>query len=298
MCVFQRLVLCAAIAVAIAGPSANGERSARWYVNNGRVDDNVAFAKAHPGALTGWYGCCNLLSVNESGHVAVRSNLTASTVPLKAALAPNRTLTFHAVFSVAEPAIHSGAALLSVPDLVRVAKAGGVDGLLCDYEPADNYTHAHVQAYANFLSALTEQSHAAGIEVGLDVAGWGILDPMKFKALSALKVDLFTSMTPTYSGRNVSLDQSFAAGLVQAVGANRAAIGIGSMPAAGAESACKNMPDYAWTKSSFDGFAAWLRTDAGVLDLDVWRCDIDNYGKTAPWFVDAVASFLGLSASA
>ena len=48
------------------GSSTPASRRVRWYVN-GDVDANVAFAKAHPGALTGFYLCCNILKVDSNG---------------------------------------------------------------------------------------------------------------------------------------------------------------------------------------------------------------------------------------
>ena len=275
--------------VAAGTGSITASRKARWYVN-GDVTANVAFARSHPGALTGFYGCCGLLGVDAAGNASLNTNLTSLTGPMKHAV-EGRTLSFHAVFSVAEPSIHSRAALNAVPDLVRFAREGGADGILCDYEPADNYTDAHAQAYADFLAALASQAHAQHLEVGFDVAGWGILD--NWGVLAPVPVDFYTSMTPTYNSK-VAADRAFTTELIKAVGVNRTAIGIGSMPAPGYESGCKNMPDYGWNQSSFSGFTSWLRADAEVQDLDIWRCDIDHYGKTAPWFIDAVVSFLGL----
>ena len=287
----------------LAPVSTSTPASARWYVNT-NVAANVEFARANPHALTGWYGCCNLLSVNDTGAVAQKVNLTAVAHPMKAALRPSGgpELTFHAVFSVAEAAIHSSAALVAVPELVRLAAASGADGLLCDYEPADNYTDAHARAYTSFLSALVKEARAqagAGgraLEVGVDVAGWGILD--NWEVLAALDADFYTSMSPTYSGKDVARDRAFATDYVHAVGTSRAAIGVGSMPALGFEPHCANMPDYGWNQSSFTAFAAWLKGAAGVSKIDVWRCDIDHYGETAAWFIDAIEAFLADGRSA
>ena len=274
------------------------QRKARWYVNSD-VASNVAFAQAHPGALTGWYGCCGLLGIDGAGKATQLKNISALAGPMKAALLPStgRELTFHAVFSVAESAIHSGAAKGGAATLARLAAAGGADGVLCDYEPSDNYTDAHAQAYADFLGALAGAAHALSprLEVGIDVAGWGILD--HFSILQRADVDFYTSMTPTYDAPAVpGADRRFTTELIGAVGAARAAIGVGSVAAPGFEASCSNMPAYGWNASSFGEFASWLRTSAGVLDLDVWRCDIDHYGKTAGWFVDTVVRFLGLPA--
>merc|ERR1712018_364402 len=104
----------------------------------------------------------------------------------------------------------------AVPDLVRYANVDGVNGLLCDYEPADNYTTAHAQAYATFLEALATQLHAHGLELGFDVAGWGILD--KWAVFAPLHVDFYTSMTPTYNAQNITRNKEFTTGFLEAVG--------------------------------------------------------------------------------
>merc|ERR1712196_102600 len=106
-------------------------RKVRWYVNSD-VAANVAFAKQNPDALTGWYGCCGLLRVDAAGAVSAQANLRSVVANMTTAL-PSRRLTFHAVFSVAEEAIHSGAALGAAPAFMQHAKMAGMTGLLCDY---------------------------------------------------------------------------------------------------------------------------------------------------------------------
>lgn len=225
------------------------------------------------------------------GIASEPKNISAMAGPMKAALGPKRRLTYHAVFSVAEAAIHSGAAARAAADLVSYAALGGADGLLCDYEPADNYTVAHAAAYGGFLDALAAEAHAHGLEVGFDVAGWGILD--FWHVWEPLRVDFMTSMSPTYSAKSVPTDEAFVTEMVGAVGHARAAVGVGSIPAPGHEDKCSNMKPYLWNGSSFAAFTGWLRDTAGVQDLDVWRCDIDHYGETAGWFIAAVAAFVG-----
>merc|ERR1711920_913923 len=70
-----------------------------------------------------------------------------------------------------------------------------------------------------------------------------------------------------------------------------AATGIGSVTATGNRGTCDKMPDYGWSSDTLKQF---LTTSAskGVMTVDVWRCDIDGYGETVSWFIDALATFL------
>ena len=266
------------------------DRQVRWYVNT-NVESNINFAREHTNAVTGWYGCCNLFSVDANGTASQRSDDLSTAVDSMKHAVENRTLTFHAVFSVNDAAIHSGSALDAVPDLVRLANSSGIDGLLCDYEPTVNYTVAHAQAYAAFLDRLAVELHTKGMELGMDVAGWSILD--YFNVYGETRVDFFTSMTPTYDAKNLTRDRSFVEEYVGVLGDRRTAVGIGSVPATGYEKMCSNMPDYGWSNQTLSSFVGWLKTDAGIKDVDVWRCDIDHTGgKTAPWFLSAMEGFL------
>jgi len=127
--------------------------------------------------------------------------------------------------------------------------------------------------------------------VGMDTAGWGILGDGPVFAAAGL--DLYTSMTPTYNQPAAMSEKGmqFVKDQLGNFTTAHYSAGLGSMPAAGSEEKCSNMPDYGWTE---DGMDAYLPAVAalGVRSLDVWRCDIDHYGTVAPFFVDRLASFL------
>lgn len=100
-------------------------------------------------------------------------------------------------------------------------------------------------------------------------------------------------MTPTYDQPSAlsPKGKQFVKDMVSTFGSGRAAVGMGSMPAPGFEKNCANMPDYGWTNSTMNEFLTMAGHD-GIEDVDVWRCDIDNYGETPQWYFDALASFL------
>ena len=89
-------------------------------------------------------------------------------------------MTVHAVFSVDEAAVKSGAALKAASAVASISAEAGLDGVLCDYEPSDDYSVGHATSYAEFLNATAVALHAHGLEVGFDSAGWGILGTDKF----------------------------------------------------------------------------------------------------------------------
>ena len=133
-------------------------RNVHWYVNS-NIESNVLFAEAHPGALSGFYLCCGQIGVNASGSALLLRDLTvdklrADVQRLRLArrrgrsLGDNSNLTVHVVFSVAEEAIKSGAAVRAAEGLADIASQADLDGILCDYEPADNYTIEHATDYA------------------------------------------------------------------------------------------------------------------------------------------------------
>jgi hypothetical protein len=304
----QVLLLCCTLAVACPrftcstlAPSPNSTAArVRWYVN-GDVAENVAFAVAYPDALTGFYLCCGILGVDDDGVASYGKGLNASKLRAMVSAMQNPAnradggappLTVHAVFGVSEAAIHSGRALNGAVGIASLAAAAGLDGVLCDYEPADNYTMAHAQAYADFLDAVAKAATASSeLEVGMDVAGWGILGGDDFMSVYAKTGIAFaTSMTPTYSAANVTTDEVFARQLLAHFGA-RGSVGIGSVAAPGFESKCRNMPAYLWTNETLTAFLDFVRDETSELGADVWRCDIDHYGKTADWFVDGIAAF-------
>jgi len=199
-----------------------------------------------------------------------------------------RVLTYHSTFSVEAEAILSGVAKSIAPNLAKIAKDSGVDGLLCDYEPDFNYTVEHAQKYADFLSAVRKELNGLDLELGMDVAGWGILDKFDIYADVA---DFFTSMSPTYNAGNLTRNRDFVGEMTRTLGSDKVKVGLGSSPATGYEKNCANMPTYNYTESNLTPFLDYLKTNAQVSGVDIWKCDIDNYGKTADFFLDAIVQF-------
>jgi len=260
-------------------------RHVRWYLNAGSVDDNVEFATTNANALTGVYGCCSLLKVASDGSVSQKLDLASASAPILA-----KGLTYHAMASVDQDGIQSGTALSGAKEVVDIAKAAKLTGVVFDYEPKTNYTTAHEEAYAAFLQEVKKEA-GTDLEVGMDVAGWGILEDLSVYANAGL--DLYTSMSPTYTSGTAlsSTGAAFVSSMVGTFG-QRASAGIGSMPTEGKEGSCSQMPDYGWTADTLQQFLTQLE-DQGFAGVDVWRCDIDTYGETATWFVDGIATFLG-----
>ena len=50
-------------------------RNVHWYVNSD-IESNILFAEAHPGALSGFYLCCNQIGVDASGSASLLRGFT------------------------------------------------------------------------------------------------------------------------------------------------------------------------------------------------------------------------------
>ena len=51
---------------------------------------------------------------------------------------------------------------------------------------------------------------------------------------------------------------------------------------------------YKWKNATLQSFLSFAAREVGVRQADVWRCDIDHYGRTADWFIEAMATFLAM----
>lgn len=236
--------------------------------------------------MTGVYGCCDLIRIDDEGNVTLKLNISADAAPIL-----SRGLTYHAMTTPTMNSILSGNALKAVPEIVSVAKEANVTGVVVDYEPNTNYGWEHEEAYMNFLRTLKQEA-GASLEVGMDVAGWGILKNLS--AYVPAKLDIYTSMYPTYfqnSALSASIGQSFVQSMLETYGTQHVAAGVGSMPVAGYEENCVRMPDYGWDQDGFENFTD-SSAGQGLLEIDVWMCDINNYGKTQPWLFEKLSEFL------
>jgi len=271
-------------------------RGVNWYVASGNIEGNEKFLTAHGAALSGAYLCCSFFSFAADGTFSLRAP-TAEGLAQAAVFTSAHAETW-AVGGVAEAAVHSRAWAAGLPAAARAARdllAAGLEGVVVDYEPADNYTLAHAEAYGDFLGALA--AAIAPLRVGADIADWGILGPKFWPALDGRGVSRFTSMTPTYDAANVTRDREFVDAALAYFPPGAFAAGVGTVLAAGAGKCGGG--DFLWTNETFAPFVDFLGARA-VEFIDVWRCDIDapyDKGgapdKTAPFFVDALARFLG-----
>lgn len=299
------------VSVAVAaGAAAGAERSARMYLALGRQAENIATVRAAKGALTGAYLCCNLAEMQDDGSVTSRKNATevaAETEAIRAALADvtrrSDPEVWHVV-GVSQQAIESRSwGRSGAPaKFAELAASWHSTGLIVDYEPSTNYSQAHADAYGHFLAALdgslrnASASRAVGsarreMRAGMDFAGWGILDQPYWHAYAAASLGRYTSMSPTYSGADVSGDEAFAkSALSGPLPAHSVAFGLGTE----LDTKCPTPKwEYHWTEAPLRKFLADLASK-GALGVDLWRADIDGYCSegTAPWMLDAVRDFV------
>ena len=269
-----------------------GPRRVNWYLNQRKLDANLAFLEASP--ATGVYLCCNGAQVrmDDVGEVEFQFRWkSGSPEAAREDVSAYRGVGMSDVWLVggaSTDAIWRGlsgeAGRRAVASAAAAVRAAGLDGLIFDYEPTSNYTRAHVQAYADFLGAMAEGFHREGLRLGMDSSSWGILQ--YYGAYASLPLDLFTTMGSTYFGTDVSLDLHRLEKMqeegtpLQSISA-----GVGSMVKGGA------MKDYAWTQAKLANFTRGL--DAmGVRGVDVWRADLDGYNTTEPWFLNTLGAWL------
>ena len=262
-------------------------RAINWYLSAGNAQSNAALLAAHADVVQGAYLCCNFVSFAANGTFLPPPPTAAADI----AVFTGAAVEAWAVGGVAEAAVHSGAWAAGLGAAAAASKAllqQGLMGILIDYEPADDYSEAHAEAYGAFLGALS--AAIAPLRVGMDIAGWGLLAPRFWPHFLGRGVSRFTSMTPTYDATNVTASEAFVAAALAALPPGSYAAGIGSVLAGGKK--CEW--DYQWTNATLAPFVGFLRAQS-VEYLDVWRCDIDNYrppDATAPFFLDALRAFV------
>jgi hypothetical protein len=271
-------------------------RRVNWYLSSGNVADNAMLIADHGDAISGGYLCCGFGGFGADG--AWKSMATAMALaqqaPLTGAVPPREVWW---VTGVDQAALRSGAwsrGLSTATAALAPLAAVGLRGLIVDYEPAENYTQAHAHALGDFLGGLAAAVAPLNLSVGMDIAGWGLLDAQFWPAYLGRGLTRFTSMTPTYDATNVTEDKVFVAQAMAALPAGTFAAGVGTVLTD--EARCgKNMPRYLWTEATFEPFVNYI-AGAGVTTIDVWRCDIDlpypAPDPTAPWYFAALSRFL------
>jgi hypothetical protein len=173
-------------------------RGVNWYVSSSNIAGNSAFLDSHGDALTGAYLCCNFVSFAANGSFSTRFTPAESAAQI-AVFSSRNVDELWAVSGVSEAAIHSGSWQAGLADAAVTAQAllaDGLMGLILDYEPADNYTQAHADAFGRFLGALS--TAIAPLRVGMDIASWGILGAAFWPQYAGRGVSRYTSMTPTF----------------------------------------------------------------------------------------------------
>jgi hypothetical protein len=255
-----------------------------WYLDAGVPAANEQFATQNASAFTGALLCCGLASVAADGSVSLK--FPAATVLNQTSALSRLGVPSLLVIGIADGAITSGAWSVSVVPLVQFAHASGSVGLVVDYEPVSNYTLQHAEAYAAFLQSLALALHADGLQLGFDCADWGILD--FWTAFLGKGIDIFVSMSPTYSGKDVAADRQFVQNMITAgVSTDSISIGLGTM----LKPSCTGYDNYDWTQATLAPFLDFLQSSS-VHSISFWRSDIDDYCGTAPWMVDLAASFV------
>ena len=280
------LVLLLAVASTYALP-ASTPKSSRWWFQTHTPEfttQALSIVTKHRTALTGVY-IYNGVSVNQSAHLVCPSDAEIYT---KVAPFLLLNLTVGIVVTPSQEPIQNGAIQGPVvQQLAAMAKRNKLSSLMLDYEPKTNITQLHAEAYARFITALTEALHVYGVELDICVSNWSILT--RFFLYASTGVDSMMSMASTYYGNNITANKYWVTSeMQQGVSSSQLRVGIGST------NSIYHKWDYKWNRTSFLEFTGWAQKQ-GVQNIDLWRTDLDSLnatGGTAPWIYDELASFL------
>lgn len=262
----------------------HSSRQSRWWFNLHSTEYSeqaVELVTKHRSSITGVFVYAGL-GLNDDGEIDC-DNLRASLVKPIVDL----NVTVGVALGVSQTAIQGGAALNGAAAAAACAAQHNLTSLMLDYEPSTNLTHAHAQAYAQFIKELVKETHKLGVETTMCISGWGILT--EFDLYASTGVDAMMSMASTYSGKNVTSDQGWVSKeLAQNVSLPQLAVGVGTMTTDPTTSKW----DYEWDEPKLRNHIAWLQ-DHDVLNVDMWRADIGFLnGTTAEYYYDVLADFL------
>eukprot|EP01060_Flectonema_neradi_P038539 TRINITY_DN8125_c0_g1_i1.p1 TRINITY_DN8125_c0_g1~~TRINITY_DN8125_c0_g1_i1.p1 ORF type:complete len:286 (+),score=43.41 TRINITY_DN8125_c0_g1_i1:54-860(+) len=247
--------------------------SIRWYVPGSL---NVSHVEENRNLYDGLNYCCGLFKIDDNG---VMTNKNVTEVKDWTAKFQKLGLDVFLVGTPSEMSILSGKASSASGALIDFVKSTGANGVILDYEPSNNYTISHAEHYNTFLTSLKAAAVGKNVEVGMDVASWGILDHLDIYEKSNL--DIYTSMSPTYTYSEAVAPKGVQfVHNMSAVFKESARYGIGSSASTSSGDHCT----FNWTGSRL---YPWL-TQLPVPAIDIWRCDIDHPGESDADFLDAL----------
>ena len=272
-------------------------REVRWWVAANRIEENVSFLDSHAQAATGVYTYLGI-GVMPSGELSVSHsaqelhNLTAPYLV--------RGYTVMPAIGFDVRAVLGGVDMRKAADIAAtLANSLGWDGLMIDYEPTQNYTAAHVNAYAAAAKVFADAMHSRGMRLGMCISSWGINDahevPQGLRVYADTGADILMSMAPTYYAKgDLSKAKNFVeTTLAQGVSHSQLAVGIGSVLTPNCPTGQAKW-DYNWTSASLSEFVGFLDQPAHTpAAIDVWRADIDSEGNcTESYYFDILAHWL------
>jgi hypothetical protein len=285
------------LALGTVGSNASNT-SVYWWLgsyNEGYAAENMAFVGTERDAITGVFHCCTGPTVFPNGTMPAkqpeelfvnltRPEISAGLTPVLIPLSPHPT------------AVQQRLAVKAVPRLLDMVVQGGFGGYVVDYEPHDNTTADHAQAFVSFLTVLAEGLHSHDKLLVVCVSDWGILAPKYYKLISTSGADKYVSMGSTYKNE-LGIKQHVTA-MKNNFPLESVVVGIGTMAPAN----CSGLTgDYKWTSKSLSAFVDWVAKQ-GVTQLGMWRADIctpsghgpgcGGYCGVEPWILPILRGFL------
>lgn len=285
------LVICSAAVYALSP-------TVRWYTNTD-LANNQRIMAPYPSVFSGFYFCCGQFEFTYDGKFTFRnsSDLLDNIKYFQSTM--NSDFKMYIVGGVENSSVFSvNSTILNSQFTIAAQTANeiGIDGFLLDYEPSvpSNQQTQVAGNYSKFLGDFKQvlndfnSNYGSRIEIGCDIAGWGILD--YFNSFKTANLDIYTSMTPTYYGTNIAENEEYVNQELEYFTINQLRSGVGSMLTSYPSSDTWN---YNWTQSRFTQFLTFLKNNASVPSVDIWRADIDHNGyNTTDWFYQCLDEFV------
>eukprot|EP01063_Lacrimia_lanifica_P032486 TRINITY_DN555_c4_g1_i2.p1 TRINITY_DN555_c4_g1~~TRINITY_DN555_c4_g1_i2.p1 ORF type:complete len:307 (+),score=106.99 TRINITY_DN555_c4_g1_i2:53-973(+) len=281
--------LAVALTVGAAHTASATNASVRVYTNTNLDDNHRFFGQFAPGVIDSVYWCCIQYQFTDKGAfggLRRSEDLQANLDAFRGVFKQNWV-----VGTVDEAFIKSAAAFDSdfmkeqFASAAAAAQQHGIDGYLVDFEPKDDYSEAMSHNYMLFLKAF-KSAMPANVGVGMNVAGWGILN--RFEEYAAANLTVYTSMSNTYFGNHPSRSIASLKEEVAALPKEAIRVGIGSELTSYTSG---TQGDYKWTAPALTEVlnALW---DLDIPRVDVWRADIDvAHLNITAFMIDGLTAF-------
>jgi hypothetical protein len=245
--------------------TAGGERhEVRWITNRYLYNGNAEWFNAHSELLDGGtIPCCAGFGINASGSFLqydtpdqIRAYTTQAPYAGRPVL-PNIGMSLSTtVGDAAMKVLTSDQVALDAfaESCVQTAIRNNLTGFMLDYEPGSSTTITTAAQYAEVVSVVAAEMHAHGKQLGIFLAGWGILG--NWSAYVNCGVDVVATMDYYPTGGSPGTPTKVDAILSAGIPAEKLSIGIATT---------------GWNESALTSYLKYIGS-RHISQIDVWWC--------------------------